>query len=150
MKLKVPPVLQVATFAILIWLISKLTTVKHFEFIFQKELSWLTFAFGTLIGLAGVYSFRKAQTTTDPTKPEKASKLVTAGIYNFSRNPMYLGMFFILLAFVIRLGNLYSAPVLLLYVWYITTFQIKPEEAALKTLFEDDYINYLKTVRRWI
>jgi protein-S-isoprenylcysteine O-methyltransferase Ste14 len=149
-KLKIPPALQVAIFAFLIWLISKLTAVKHLDFEYQKEFSWFIFAFGVFIGIIAVYAFRKAQTTVDPRNPDKASKLVIVGIYKVSRNPMYLGLFFILLAFIIKLGNLYAVPVLFVYVWYITTFQIKPEEIALKDLFGEDYSHYLKNVRRWI
>ena len=150
MKLKIPPALQVAFFALMIWLISKLTNVKHLNFEFQKELSWFIFAFGVCIGIVAVYAFRKAQTTVDPRTPDKASKLVIVSIYKISRNPMYLGMFFILFAFVIRLGNLYAIPVLIIYVWYITKYQIKPEETSLKEVFGEDYSNYLKNVRRWV
>jgi len=63
---------------------------------------------------------------------------------------MYLGMLFILFAFAVRLGNLFTFPVLILYIWYITTFQIKPEEKVLAKLFGDDYSSYCKRVRRWI
>jgi len=63
---------------------------------------------------------------------------------------MYLGMLFLLMGFFIRLGSLYTLPVLALFVWYMTTFQIKPEEEALTKLFGEDYQNYLKQVRRWI
>ncbi len=124
MKLKIPPALQVAIFALLMWIISKLTAVKHLDFEYQKEFSWLIFALGVFIGIVAVYAFRKAQTTVDPRNPDKASKLVIVGIYKTSRNPMYLGLFFILLAFVIKLGNLYTVPVLIAFVWYNTTFQI--------------------------
>ena len=150
MKLKIPPALQIAFFALMVWLINELTEIKHLDFEFQRELSWLIFAFGSLIGIIAVYAFRKAQTTVDPGAPDKASKLVIEGIYKISRNPMYLGMFFILLAFIIRIGNLYALPVLIIYVWYITNYQIKPEEVALKNLFGEDYTTYLKNVRRWI
>ena len=150
MKLKIPPAFQVAIFAFLIWLISRLTAVKHLDFQYQEEFSWFIFAFGVLIGIIAVYAFRKAQTSVDPRNPNKTSKLVIVGIYKISRNPMYLGLFLILLAFVIRLGNLYTVPVLLVFVWYITTFQIKPEEIALKDLFGEDFSHYLKTVSRWI
>jgi protein-S-isoprenylcysteine O-methyltransferase Ste14 len=150
MKLKIPPALQIAFFALIVWLINNLTEIKHLDFEFQKELSWLIFSFGSLIGIIAVFAFRKAQTTVDPRTPDKASKLVIQGIYKVSRNPMYLGMFFILLAFIIRIGNLYTLPVLIIYVWYITKYQIKPEESSLKELFGDEYYNYSKNVRRWI
>lgn len=150
MKLKIPPAIQVAVFASLIWLINKLTNSKHLDVEYQEELSWFIFAFGLCIGIIAIYYFRKARTTADPLKPEKASQLVINGIYKFTRNPMYLGMFFILLAFAVRIGNLYSFTVLVLYIWYITIFQIKPEEEALNKLFGKTYTNYCKKVRRWI
>ncbi len=63
---------------------------------------------------------------------------------------MYLALLFILIAFAIRLGNVYACIVLPLYIWYITTFQIKPEEEVLEKLFKEDFTNYKKTVKRWI
>ncbi len=150
MKLKIPPALQVAIFAMLMWIIKKITVITHFEFEQQKTISWIVFAIGILIEVIAIYAFRKARTTADPLNPAKASKLVIVGIYKASRNPMYLGMLFILFAFVIRLGSLFTFPVLILYVWYITTFQIKPEEKILTKLFGDDYSTYFKKVRRWI
>jgi len=39
---------------------------------------------------------------------------------------------------------------LLLFVWYITLFQIKPEEEALEKIFNDDYRAYKNRVRRWL
>ena len=150
MKLKIPPAVQAFLFALLMWLIDRFTNSEHLNFEYQKELSWFIFVFGSCIGIIAVYSFIKAHTTVDPTKPEKASQLVHTGIYKFTRNPMYLSMFFILLAFAVRLDNLYSFTVLVLYVWYITSFQIKPEEEALAKLFGQVYTNYCENVRRWI
>ena len=132
------------------WGIHKISVVKHIDFEQQKSMSRLFFAIGIIIGIVALYAFRKAKTTVDPTNPERASKLVVVSIYKISRNPMYLGMLCILIGFAIRLGNFYTLPVVVLYVWYITTFQIKPEEEALKKLFGQEYINYCVKVRRWI
>ena len=150
MKLKIPPAIQVLLFAALMWVIRMLTDVKHVEFEYQEIVSWLVFSIGVVMGVIAVFAFRKASTTVDLIKPAKASQLVITGIYKFTRNPMYLGMFFILIAFAIRLGSFYSLPVLAIYVWYITTFQIKPEEEVLTELFKDDFISYRKSVNRWI
>ncbi len=46
---------------------------------------------GLLFCFSAVYSFRLAQTTVDPMVPEKASELVQHGIFQISRNPMYIG-----------------------------------------------------------
>ncbi len=150
MKLKIPPVFQVLLFALLMYCVSRIVTGNHLNFASQKNTSYLFFAMGICIGILAVYAFRRAQTTVDPMQPHKASKLVVVGIYKISRNPMYLGMLFILIAFFVRLGNLYTLPILVLYIWYITTFQIQPEEEALIKLFGEEYTNYCKKVRRWI
>jgi len=150
MKLKIPPAIQVALFATLMWIIKKSTTITHFEFELQRVVSWIIFGIGIAIEIIAIYAFRKAHTTANPLHPNKASTLVIVSIYKVSRNPMYLGMFFILLAFAVRLGNLFTFPVVILYVWYITTFQIKPEEKILAELFGNDYSIYCKKVRRWI
>ena len=36
------------------------------------------------------------------------------------------------------------------FIWYLTEFQIKPEERALTALFGDDYRAYCQKVRRWL
>ncbi len=150
MKLKIPPAFQVLLFILLMWGIAKISGIKHIEFEQQKNVSRLFFIIGITIGIIAIYAFRKARTTVDPTQPEKASKLVVVSIYKMTRNPMYLGMLFIVIAFAIRLGNVYTLPVVFLYVWYITAFQIKPEEEVLTQLFGEEYKVYCKKVRRWI
>jgi len=150
MKLKIPPALQFLFFAMIMWGIYKLTATKHLVFEHQKLVSRLLFFVGIIIGVSAVYSFKKARTTADPLHPDKASHLVTTGIYNYSRNPMYLAMLFVLIALFIRLGNLYSIVVLPGYVWYMTTYQIKPEEEVLTRLFRNKYLEYCQNVRRWI
>ena len=149
MKLKIPPALQFLIFVLSMYGITKLSG-KHFTFQYQNNAFWVIFYLGVIIGLIAVVSFRKAKTTVDPTNPNKASHLVTSGIYKYTRNPMYLGLLLALIAIFIKFGNYFNITMLILYVWYITTFQIKPEEKALTEIFGDDFINYCKKVRRWI
>jgi protein-S-isoprenylcysteine O-methyltransferase Ste14 len=107
-------------------------------------------ALGVLVSLAGIWEFRKAKTTIDPTTPEKASQLVSGGIYSLTRNPMYLGMSLIILAAIFKMGDLSSVFGLIFFVFYITTFQIEPEERIIESIFTEEYIEYKKRVRRWI
>ena len=64
---------------------------------FELTLGWrLAIALPVLllglgVCLAGVLSFHHARTTVNPLRPEKASALVDGGIYQHTRNPMYLG-----------------------------------------------------------
>ena len=99
---------------------------------------------------SGIVTFRKAKTTVSPLHPDQASSLVTMGIYQYTRNPMYFGLLLILFSFGLYLLNLASMFVLPFYVWFISKYQIMPEEEALQEVFGDDYKNYQGRVRRWI
>jgi protein-S-isoprenylcysteine O-methyltransferase Ste14 len=107
-------------------------------------------ASGILVAFAGIWEFRKAKTTIDPTKPEKARYLVSGGIYRVTRNPMYLGMQLIIIAAIFKFGNVYGFIALPTFILYITQFQIKPEERIIERIFGDEYVLYKKKVRRWL
>ena len=119
-------------------------------------------AAGVALDVMGILAFRRARTTVNPLKPERArttvnplkperaSSMVTHGIYRFTRNPMYLGMVMFLLAWAIHLAALLPFIGPLVFVLYITRFQIRPEERALKELFGDEYVAYAARVRRWL
>lgn len=106
---------------------------------------------GLSFDLAGLLAFRASRTTVNPLRPERASSLVTRGVYRITRNPMYVGMVFLLLAWGVYLAQW---PALLLgpvtYVLYLTRFQIVPEERALLLLFGEEYRAYMARVRRWL
>tara|TARA_B100000902_G_scaffold361696_1_gene379370 strand:+ start:188 stop:493 length:306 start_codon:yes stop_codon:yes gene_type:complete len=94
--------------------------------------------------------FKKEKTTINPIKIEKASSLVTNGIFKYSRNPMYLGMVLILISIGIKF-NFYGGLLLIgFFVYFITCFQILPEEKAMLKLFGKDFINYKNKTRRWL
>ena len=103
-----------------------------------------------VIGLAGVYEFRKAKTTVNPVKVDTATSVVDKGIFAYTRNPMYLA----LLISLIGIGYWQQNIVCLLlpygFVLYMNRFQIQPEERALEALFGAEYLDYKQRVRRWI
>ncbi|AQT09262.1 methyltransferase family protein [Pseudomonas protegens] len=105
---------------------------------------------GLLFVLAGGLAFRRAKTTVNPLKPASASALVTSGIYQYTRNPMYVGFALWLLAW----GLYLASPLVLLgvlgFVLYMNRFQIYPEERALGQLFGADFAAYRQRVRRWL
>jgi protein-S-isoprenylcysteine O-methyltransferase Ste14 len=83
-------------------------------------------------------------------KPEIASSLVTSGAYRFTRNPMYLGLCLLLVAWALFLSSLLAFVGPLLFILYMNRFQIAPEETALSTIFGEEFANYKAKVRRWI
>ncbi len=98
---------------------------------------------GVGICLAGVVSFRRARTTVNPLHPEKASALVDGGIYQYTRNPMYLGFAGILLAWALALASPQAMFGVVAFVLYMNRLQIAPEERALTTVFGDAFPSIL-------
>ena len=107
-------------------------------------------ASGAAVALGGVISFRRARTTVNPLKPETSANLVSTGVYSFTRNPMYLGMALILVAWGVYLSSAWSLVGPVLFALYITRFQIIPEERVLDRLFGEPFADYKKRVRRWV
>ena len=148
LELKIPPVVLVLLCAFAMWAMpayARISLAPHIYF----ALATLTAAIGVAICLAGVISFRVARTTVNPTTPGAASTLVVVGIYRFTRNPMYLGFLFLLLAWAIFLAHLSAFVLLPIFVAYITRFQIIPEETALLQRFGQQFSTYVQSVRRW-
>ena len=105
---------------------------------------------GISFDIAGIVSFYRAKTTINPLRPDKATSLVSTGVYRVTRNPMYVGMLFLLIAWAIYLVSIWSLLGPLAFVLYMNRFQIGPEEKALETLFGDEFAEYGKRVRRWL
>jgi len=130
--------------------------IAHSEFAYPTA---IPFALAVAIGLAAVgiliavtatRQFSAAETTINPLQPDAATSLVDSGIFARTRNPMYVGLFLILSGWATWLQSATNVLVLLAFVLYITYLQIKPEEAALRKVFGDAYVDYCKRVRRWI
>jgi len=105
---------------------------------------------GLIIALSGIYSIKTTGNTLDPNSPEKASSLIDAGIFNYTRNPMYLGWVLVLIGVAIFFANIISLISALLYIPIMTQLQIKTEEKELSGIFGEEYIMYSKKVRRWL
>ncbi len=103
-----------------------------------------------LLALMAVGHFFKVGTTAHPHCPEKSSCLVVHGIYRYSRNPMYLSLLLLLVAWSLYLGWLLAPLGWVLFVLWISRFQIRPEERILERLFEEEYRDYCRRVRRWL
>lgn len=105
---------------------------------------------GLSLVVGGVHSFRSAETTIDPRSPHKASRVVDDGLYGVTRNPMYVGVMFVLLGWAVRLGNIPAFFMVGLFVASVTRFQIKAEERALQERFGEAYLDYRRRVPRWL
>ncbi|MEO0572157.1 MAG: isoprenylcysteine carboxylmethyltransferase family protein [Bacteroidota bacterium] len=149
MKLKIPPPLVMVIFGCGMYVVDRFLPVGEFDFFGKGEMSAVFLVFGFLIIVVALFQFKKARTTTDPLQPASANQLVTGGIYQYSRNPMYLAMLLFLIAFGLRLGNAFNTLLAAGFVYYLNHFQIKHEETALTEKFGKTYLLYVKAVRRW-
>ena len=76
---------------------------------------------------------------------------MTDDVFSLTRNPMYLGLSLALVAWALAVGSPLGALLFLpAFVIYLTEFQIKPEERALRANFGADYEVYQSSVRRWL
>lgn len=149
MKLKLPPVLIFVIFSILMYVLSLVLPFGDFEFFGREVLILFLLGMGALVRLISLIQFYIAKTSIDPRTPSKASDLVTNGLYKFSRNPMYLALLMVLLAWGLWLGNAFNTLLAAGFVGYLNKFQIIPEEKALSDIYGKAYKHYCTQVRRW-
>lgn len=150
LELKFPPVAVVLITAAGMWFAAQAVPGLDAPFPVREVVSGLVAASGGIIALAGVVAFSRAGTTVNPIKPGSSSALVQSGIYSVIRNPMYLGLLLVLLAWVIYSAHVLTVLFLQGFVWYMNRFQIEPEERALASLFGPEFTAYAARVRRWI
>ena len=150
LKTKIPPPVITLSFGLIMWVASlffPLYLIAH------SSLFWIalvSIGIGLCLDVMSFINFLKHKTTVNPIKPEKASNLVITGFYRFTRNPMYLGMLFILTGSAFLFGNIGSFLVLPFFILTMNYLQIKPEEKVLENNFGESYLEYKKSVRRWI
>jgi len=147
--LRYPPVVTLL-FMLMMLLISCVFNMLRIQLPIFNWLAVLIFILSILVILSAGWAFKKAKTTVDPTTPYKTTELVTTGIYQYSRNPMYVGLFGFLLAEASLLGNPLCLIVIPFYIYTINMRFMKTEEKALKTIFGEQFVTYSKQVRMWL
>jgi protein-S-isoprenylcysteine O-methyltransferase Ste14 len=114
----------------------------------MRPLGWLLVGIGLILFSWTLWTFARHRTTVNPYLG--ASALCMSGPFRFSRNPIYLGDWFILLGVSLLLNTLWPlafAPL----IWIMLRFGvILHEEAHLEAKFGDAYRDYKTRVRRWI
>lgn len=114
-----------------------------------RHVGWLLVIPGVAALLWSMFEFvTKGQGTPAPFDPPK--RFVATGLYQFVRNPMYVGV----LVAVVGQAMLYESLNVLAYaaaVWSVVhAFVVFYEEPTLRRLFGDEYLNCCRVVPRWI
>ena len=150
LDLKVPPPAVALVVALAMWWVSRYGLLEGVPLAWRVGAALVVAAVGAAFDVAGILAFGRAKTTVNPMKPEKSAALVNTGVFRITRNPMYVGMVFILLAWAVYLASPWALFGPLLFAAYITRFQIKPEERVLAARFGDEFASYTARVRRWL
>lgn len=150
MNLLVPPPVVMALVAAAMWGLDRWLDTGRIASTWQVPLAVALLVAGAGLMVAAAASLIAAHTTINPMKPARASKLVTGGVFRWSRNPIYLGDLLILAALAVWLGQIANLALLPAFVAYIGRFQIRPEERALAARFGAEYAAYRARVRRWL
>ena len=150
LELKIPPPILALLLAAAMWGVSLAAPAAPLPPNIRLVATIAIALAGVAISIAGVTAFRRAKTTLNPFRPGTTSSLVTSGVYRFTRNPMYVGLALGLLAWAVFLSSAWSLLGPLVFVLYMTRFQIVPEERALSGIFGAAYSEYQAEVRRWL
>lgn len=113
-----------------------------------KAVGWIFLAAGLVHVLAAWIQFLRTGNTLVTIRP--ANSLQTGGVYAFSRNPMYIGFYFLYLSAAILYGNWWTFIVMPFLGLIMDLYVVKREEKYLRRRFGKEYKAYKKKVRRWL
>lgn len=150
LELRVPPVAVGLIIGLLMWLVARYMPHGRFDVDWKNAAAAAIAVFAIVVGVSGVWAFRRRETTVHPMQPEKTTSLVREGVFRYTRNPMYLGLALLLAAWGLFLASAAALVLVLVFIVYMTVFQILPEERTLREKFGREYETYLASTRRWL
>ena len=136
--------------AILMWLLDRWLPIAELIPSPWNKLGFFPVIVALFADGMSLMQFFGSKTTVNPVHPDKATRLVTTGMYKITRNPMYVGLLLFLTGWAVLLGSLSPFFMLPVFMLVITTQQIIPEEKILQEKFDQQYSDYKDSVKRWI
>ncbi len=103
---------------------------------------------GLAIGVLAFREFRRAGTKFNVYEVPRA--LVTAGIFRYTRNPVYLSVTLVYVGTAVMVDSIWILLGVLPALHWTHSKAILREEAHLEELFGEDYLTYKTRVRRWV
>jgi len=143
----IPPVYLAITLA-LMWLMHHYSPFYQLTAPPMAYLAIIPVFLGIIMAAISAGMFRLAETGIEPF--EKATTLVTAGFYRYTRNPMYMGMFMMLLGVGFLLGSVGALLPVPLFILVIRNHFVQGEERFLEAAFGLHYLQYKSKLRRWL
>jgi protein-S-isoprenylcysteine O-methyltransferase Ste14 len=147
---RIPPPVVMIVLAIAMWGLAQLLPTMALDNTVRYAIAGAFFCLGAVFVFPAFLAFRRAGTTVNPVRIESASTLVTTGIFRLTRNPMYVGLAALLTSWATYLAVPWTFLGPVLFVLFITRFQIMPEERVMQDKFGAAYAEYQSRVRRWL
>ena len=143
----IPPIYLLSTL-ILMWVLQRYVPIYNYV---QPPLAYagiVVIFFGIAMTVISAGVFMKVDTGIEPF--DEAKVLVTSGFYRFTRNPMYIGMFLMLLGMAFMFGDLSALfPIPVFFIIIRNNF-VLGEERFCEAAFGQAFLDYKSKVRRWI
>ena len=145
-----PPLLALAVVVIglaLDWLLPAYVLTILLSLVERIALGMILIAAGLGLAIPAIRAFRSVGTPAEPWKPSVA--LATDGIFNWLRNPMYVGGTLILAGLSVLLASDWMLVMTIVFVPVIHFGVVKREEHYLTAKFGDAYRLYMQSVPRY-
>lgn len=147
-RIVLPPPLIYLLFIAAAWLADYLLPLPIDEGRWTRYFGWGLIDAGVLLAAWSALALAQHKTTINPYR--KPKRLLQAGPFRYSRNPIYLGFNLIYIGIALLLGSWWSWMLLPLLILAMDRGVIVHEEAVLEKLFGDSYRQYRRRVRRWL
>ena len=144
---RIPPPLFYVGAVIVGWLINR-SRPAPIDGAWRIAVGWVFVVASALLAASAIGLFRREQTSIVPLRP--AGALVTTGPYAFTRNPMYVSLSLLAIAFALLLNTWWIVLVVVPTLLIVQHFVIVPEEQYLLRRFGAKYDAYRHGVRRWL
>jgi protein-S-isoprenylcysteine O-methyltransferase Ste14 len=144
----IPPLLHLVSIALGIaaqWL---LRLEFPLALVFRAVIGIALLGGGIAISISFSRAFRRAGQDRNPNTP--TPRLITTGVYRYSRNPAYVALIAIQVGIGLLLDNVWILLVLIPVLVIMHYGVIIREEAYLERAFGDEYLRYKENVRRWL
>ena len=116
----------------------------------QTRTGWVSgivlIVIGELFRIAGV----SAAGTVTRRRSRDVQRLVTYGIFNWVRNPLYVGNLLIWAGFMVGSGVWWFVPVALVLFAIEYSLIVRYEEGVLESIFGQEFLDYKARTPRWI
>ncbi len=80
----------------------------------------------------------------------KVDKIISTGVYRFSRNPQYLATFLFIIGFSLLYRSIIAFILTPIFIILVDVFFVSGEEKYLEKSLGNEYLQYKKRVRRWL